>query len=171
MCSSIPTQIHKLNLRNHLMNLETSEELITAEIQVSGTGQYFRPLLHMAKLLKKKSEKFRNSLTFSNYTHLPSIILLQLDNLWKGNAFSSVLQYWPVLKPGGARENYADQLLKKLILPDFIKKLSGTWKLDLNPCSRKVKTKMVMIQLSEKLFFLLEQFHANHVVIITSISY
>ena len=152
MCSSIPTQIHKLNLRNHLMNLETSEELITAEIQVSGTGQYFRPLLHMAKLLKKKSEKFRNSLTFSNYTHLPSIILLQLDNLWKGNAFSSVYynidQSWNRVVYGTI---YADQLMKKLILPNFTKNLSGTWKRDLKPCSRKVQTKMSMIQFSEKL--------------------
>ena len=45
MHSSIPTQIDKLNLRNHLMNLQTSEGLITAGIQVSLTGQYFRLLL------------------------------------------------------------------------------------------------------------------------------
>ena len=32
MLSSILTQIDKLNLRSHLMNLQTSEELITAEI-------------------------------------------------------------------------------------------------------------------------------------------
>ena len=56
MHSSIPTQIDKLNLRNHLMNLQTSEELITAEIQVSLTGQYLRLLLQMAKLLKKFSK-------------------------------------------------------------------------------------------------------------------
>ena len=69
---------------------------------------------------------------------------------------------------------YADQLLKKLILPNFTKNLSGIWKLDLKPSSRKVKTKMSMIQLSEKfkkIFFLLEQFHANHAVIITFIPY
>ena len=51
--SSIPFQIDKLNLRNHLMNLQTSEELITAEIKASRAGQYFRPLLETAKLLKK----------------------------------------------------------------------------------------------------------------------
>ena len=109
-------------------------------------------LFRYTKLLKKKSEKFRNSLTFSNYTHLPSIILLQLDNLWKGNAFSSVYynidQSWNRVVYGTI---YADQLMKKLILPNFTKNLSGTWKRDLKPCSRKVQTKMSMIQLSEKL--------------------
>ena len=37
---------------------------------------------------------------------------------------------------------YADQLLKKSILPNFTKNLSGTWKLNLKACSR--------IQLTEK---------------------
>ena len=122
MSSSIPTQRDRLNLRNHLMNLQTSEKLITAEIQVSRTGQYFKPLLQTAKLLKKY-EKLRKSWTFSNYIRLLSIIHLQLDNLWKGNAFLYVSQYWPALKPDGSR----------------------------NSLYRLVKTKMSIIQLSEKL--------------------
>ena len=67
----------------------------------------------------------------------------------------------------------AEQLLKKSILPNFTEDLSGTSKRDLKPCSRIVKTKMIMIQLTEKLknilFLLLEQFHANHAFIFTSI--
>ena len=122
MSSSIPNQRDRLNLTNRLMNLLTLEKLITAEIQVSSTGQYFRPLLQTTKLLKKY-EKLRKSWTFSNYIRLSSIIHLQLDNLWKGNALLSVSQYWPALKPGGLR----------------------------NSLCRLVKTKMSMIQLSEKL--------------------
>ena len=85
MSSSIPIQRDRLNLRNRLMNLQTSEKLITTEIQASRKGQYFRPLPQMAKLLKK-SEKLKKSSTFSNYIRFPSIIHLQLENLWKGNA-------------------------------------------------------------------------------------
>ena len=36
------------------MNAQTLEELTTAEIQASRTGQYFWTLLQTAKLLKKK---------------------------------------------------------------------------------------------------------------------
>ena len=122
MSSSIPTQRDRLNLRNHLMNLQTSENFITAEIQASRTGQYFRPLLQAAKLLKKY-EKLRKSWIFSNYIRLPSITHLQLENLWKGNAFLSVSQFWPALKPGGVRDSLC----------------------------RLVKTKMSIIQLPEKL--------------------
>ena len=55
MSSSIPTQrdIFEITLRNRLMSFQTSEKLITTEVQASRTGQYFRPLLQMAKLLKK----------------------------------------------------------------------------------------------------------------------
>ena len=55
MSSSIPTQrdIFEITLRNRLMSLQTSEKLITTEVQALRTGQYFRPLLQMAKLLKK----------------------------------------------------------------------------------------------------------------------
>ena len=59
---------------------------------------------------------------------------------------------------------YADQLLKKSILPNFSKNLSGTWKRDLIPSSRIQLTE----KLKKKLFFLLEQFHANQATIITS---
>ena len=124
MSSSIPTQrdIFEITLRNRLMSLQTSEKLITTEVQASRTGQYFRPLLQMAKLLKKYG-KFRKSSTFSNYICLLSIIHLQLDNLWKGNTFLSSSQFWPALKPGGVQDSLC----------------------------RLVKTKMNMIQLSEKL--------------------
>ena len=55
MSSSIPTQrdIFEIILRNRLMSLQTPEKLITTEVQASRTGQYLRPLLQMAKLLKK----------------------------------------------------------------------------------------------------------------------
>ena len=143
--SSIPSQIDKLNLRNHLRPRRSWSPLrYKRRVRDSISDHYFRPLSY-----SKKSEKFRKSLTFSNYIHLPSIIILQLANLWKGNAFSSVLQCWPVLKPHGTI--YLDQLLKKLILPNFTKNLSETWKLDLKTCSRKVKTWLSMIQLSKKL--------------------
>ena len=124
MSSSIPTQRDRLSLRNHLIILQTSEKLITAEILGFRTGQYFRPLLQTAKLLKK-IKKFRTSSTFSNYIRLSSIINFQLDNLGKGIAFLSVLQHWPALKPGGAQDN-----------------LCRPW---------TVKTKISMIKLSEKL--------------------
>ena len=99
MSSSIPTQRDRLSLRNHLIILQTSEKLITAEILALRTGQYFRPLLQTAKLLKK-IKKFRKSSTFSNYIRLPSIINLPLDNLGEGIAFLSVLQHWPVFETG-----------------------------------------------------------------------
>ena len=121
MSSSITTQRDRLNLRNRLMNLQTSEKLIIAKIEALRTGQYFRPLLQMAKLLKKYG-KLRKSSTFSNYIRLPSIIHLQLDNLWKGNTFLSSSQYWPAMKPSGVQDSLC----------------------------RLVKTKMNMIQLSEK---------------------
>ena len=89
------------------------------------SDHYFRRLSY-----SKKSEKFRKSLTFSNYIHLPSIILIQLDNLWKGNAFLSVLQYWPVLKPGGIRDNLCRPIVEKVNFTKFYQKFKWnpkTW--------------------------------------------
>ena len=165
MSSSIPTQRDRLNWENHLMNILTLEELITVEIQVSRKGQYFWPLLQTAKLLKKKMKnleraqhsaitsicppKYTYNLTIFAKTIL-SYLYYNTDQSWNWVVYGTI---------------YADQLLKKSILPSFSKNLGGTWKRGLKPYSR--------IQLTEKLkkhfFFLQEQFHANHAIIITSI--
>ena len=92
-------------------------------IRDSISDHYFRRISYW-----KKSEKFRESLTFSNYIHLPSIILLQLDNLWKANSFLSVLQYWPVLKSGGVRDNLCRPIAEKVNFTKFYQKFKWNLK-------------------------------------------
>ena len=59
---------------------------------------------------------------------MPSIILLQLDNLWKANSFLSVLQYWPVLKSGGVRDNLCRPIAEKVNFTKFCQKFKWNLK-------------------------------------------
>ena len=62
----------------------------------------------------------------SNYIRLPSIIHLQLYNFWKSNAFLSVSQFWPALKPGGEQDRLCRLVKSKLSmiqLPQKLKKI------------------------------------------------
>ena len=135
------------------MNFQTSEKLITSEIQASRTGQYFWPLLcvrdsisdhYFRRLSYWKNMKNLGSAQQSATTSIcPAKYTYNLTSFRKtmlSCLYNNTNQSWKWVVCGTI---YADQLLKKSILPYFTKNLSGNLKPDLKPCSR--------IQLTEKL--------------------
>ena len=111
------------------------------------SGHYFRRLSYW-----KKYEKFRKSSTFSNYIHFPSIIHLQLDNLWKDNAFLSALQYWQVLKQGCVRDNLCRPIAEKVNFTKFYQKFKWNLKKWPKTLPKDSKNQMSMIQHSQNFF-------------------